>query len=121
MRATVIEQLNEDYVRNLTAKGIRRRRIIWLHVLRNSLGPVVLLAGLQLRNLLGYALIIEVIFGWPGMGSQLVNAILERDYVLAQVLALLLTLVVILLNFTADACYTALDPRSRPPRRMRIL
>jgi peptide/nickel transport system permease protein len=117
LRATVVEQLNEDYVRSLTAKGLRRHRIVWLHVLRNSLGPVVLLAGVQLRNLIGYALIIEVIFDWPGMGSQLVNAILERDYVLAQVMALLITFAVIILNFAADACYAALDPRSRPARR----
>src|SRR3954447_9209376 len=89
-RSSVIEQLGQDYVRTLEAKGLRRRRVVWLHVLKNALGPIISLTAVQLRSLLGYTLIVEVIFRWPGLGQQLVNAVLTRDFPLAQFLALLL-------------------------------
>jgi peptide/nickel transport system permease protein len=113
MRSSVLEQLNLDYVKALTAKGLSRRRVIWVHVFRNSLGPTIALTAVQLRTLLGYTLIVEVIFRWPGLGSQLVNAVSDRDYIVAQMLALALTFVVILVNFIADALYAYTDPRTR--------
>lgn len=113
VRSAVLDQLGQDYVRTLQAKGLRRKRIVWVHVLRNSLGPVISLAAVQFRGLLGYTLIIEVIFRWPGLGSQLVDAVLKRDYVVAQVLALLLTLAVIFLNTIADIAYAYADPKVR--------
>jgi peptide/nickel transport system permease protein len=113
VRSSVIDQLSQDYVRTLTAKGLTRRRIVWVHVLRNSLGPVISLAAVQFRSMLGYTLIVEVIFRWPGLGSQLVDAVLKRDYLVAQVLALLLTLVVIALNTMADVAYAYADPKVR--------
>lgn len=113
MRSSIIEQLGEDYVRTLRAKGLARRRVVWVHVLRNALGPIVSLTTVQLRSLLGYTLIVEVIFRWPGLGEALVNSVLTRDYPLAQALALLLTLVVIVLTFVGDVGLAAADPRVR--------
>jgi len=113
VRSSVIDQLGQDYVRTLEAKGLARRRIIWVHVLRNSLGPVISLAAVQFRSMLGYTLIVEVIFRWPGLGSQLVDAVLKRDYLVAQDLALLLTAVVIVLNTLADIGQAYADPRVR--------
>jgi glutathione transport system permease protein len=113
MRSSVLEQLELDYVRTLRAKGLAPWRIIWQHVLRNSLGPIVSLSAVQFRTLLGYTLIVEIIFRWPGLGSELVTAVLTRDFPLAQNLALLLTLAVILLSFLADIGLAYTDPRIR--------
>jgi peptide/nickel transport system permease protein len=113
MRATAIEQLGLDYVRTLEATGLKKRMIVWEHVFRNSLGPVISLSAVQFRTLLGYTLIVEVIFRWPGLGEALVNAVLTRDYPTAQILALLLTAAVIFLSFLADVGMALADPRLR--------
>ena len=113
MRASVIEQLSLDYVRTLRAKGMAEWRVIWQHVLRNSLGPIMSLTAVQFRSLIGYTLIVEVIFRWPGLGEALVNAVLTRDYPTAQALALILTLAVILASFVADIGLAFTDPRLR--------
>lgn len=113
VRASVLEELNRDYVRTLYAKGLPERRIIWIHVLRNALPPIIALAGVMLRTLLGYTLIVETIFRWPGLGYQLVNAVLKRDYTVAQTLAILLTLAVIIFNLLADIGQQWADPRVR--------
>jgi ABC-type dipeptide/oligopeptide/nickel transport system permease component len=119
VRASVLEELNRDYVRTLYAKGLPEGRIIWLHVLRNSLPPIIALAGVMLRTLLGYTLIVETIFRWPGLGYQLVNAVLKRDYTVAQTLAILLTLAVIFFNLLADIGQQWADPRVRQGGRGR--
>ncbi len=113
VRASVLEELNRDYVRTLYSKGLAESRIIWIHVLRNSLPPIIALAGVMLRTLLGYTLIVETIFRWPGLGYQLVNAVLKRDYTVAQTLAILLTLAVIVFNLLADIGQQWADPRVR--------
>ncbi len=113
VRASVLEELNRDYVRTLYAKGLQERKIIWIHVLRNSLPPIIALAGVMLRTLLGYTLIVETIFRWPGLGYQLVNSVLKRDYTVAQTLAILLTLAVIFFNLLADIGQQWADPRVR--------
>jgi ABC-type dipeptide/oligopeptide/nickel transport system permease component len=113
MRSSMLDQLGQDYVRTLTAKGLTRWKVIWRHVVWNSLGPIISLAAVQVRSLLGYTLIVEVIFRWPGLGSRLVDVVLKRDYQPAQILALMLTLVVIFLNYMADVGYAAIDPRVR--------
>jgi peptide/nickel transport system permease protein len=113
VRASVLEELNRDYVRTLYSKGLAESRIIWIHVLRNSLPPIIALAGVMLRTLLGYTLIVETIFRWPGLGYQLVNAVLKRDYTVAQTLAILLTLAVIIFNLLADIGQQWADPRAR--------
>lgn len=117
MRSSLLEELNREYIRTLRAKGIRERRILWVHAFRNALPPVIALAGVLLRTLIGYTLIVEVIFRWPGLGSKLVNAIIARDYPVAQSLALLLTAAVLFFNFLADIGQQWADPRVREAAR----
>ena len=112
-RTAVLEQLTADYTRTLWARGVRQMRIHWVHVLRNSLSPIISLGSIQVRTLLGYALIVEVIFRWPGLGTQLVNSIMQRDYPVAQALALLLAAVVIVSSAVTDLVYRWADPRVR--------
>jgi len=112
-RTAVLEQLSADYTRTLWARGVRQIRIHWIHVLRNSLSPIISLGSIQIRTLLGYTLIVEVIFRWPGLGTQLVNSILDRDYPVAQALALLLAAVVIVSSAITDLVYRWADPRVR--------
>ena len=94
-------------------RALTNTRILWVHVLRNALPPVIALAGIMMRTLLGYTLIVETIFRWPGLGYQLVNAVLKRDYTVAQTLAILLTAAVILFNTMADLLQQWADPRTR--------
>lgn len=113
VRSSVLEQLGSDYVRTLRAKGVRERRIIGVHAFRNALPPVLALAGITMRDLLAYTMIVEVIFRWPGLGYQLVESILNRDYTLSQVLAVMLTFLVIAFNLLADLGQRYADPRVR--------
>ncbi len=117
MRSSLLEELGREYIRTLRAKGVRERRILWVHAFRNALPPVIALGGVLLRTLIGYTLIVEIIFRWPGLGSKLVNAIISRDYALAQVLALLLTSAVLFFNFLADVGQQWADPRVREGAR----
>jgi peptide/nickel transport system permease protein len=117
MRSSLLEELSNDYIRTLRAKGITNRRVICVHALRNALTPVIALAGVILPTLLGYTLIVETVFRYEGLGFQLVQAIIHRDYALAQTLALLLTAVVILCNFLADVGHHLIDPRVREGSR----
>lgn len=117
MRSSMLEELAKDYVRTLRAKGLSSMRVIWLHALRNALVPVVAFAGVILPLILGYTLIVEVIFRFEGLGFQLVQAITTRDYALAQTLALLFTAVVIFSNFLADVGHQLIDPRVRERAR----
>ncbi len=113
MRSSMIEQLGQDYVRALRAKGLRGYSIVWRRVLRNALIPVISLSGIQLGALVGYTAIIEIIFRWPGLGQLLVSSVLERDYPVALWLSLLLTVSVVLFNFLANVGYVLADPRVR--------
>lgn len=117
-RTAFLEQRNMEFVRTLRARGVAESRINWRHVLRNSLSSIISLGAVQIRNLLGYALIIEVIFRWPGLGYQLVQSILTRDYGVAQVLAILLAGVVVLASFLGDLALRVADPRVRLTGKM---
>jgi peptide/nickel transport system permease protein len=117
VRSSMLEQLNQDYVRTLRAKGLSRRRIVWVHALRNALIPVISLFGLRFGWLLGYTLIIETVFRWPGLGFLLVDSVIRRDYPVAQTLSLLLTMTVLVGNFLANMLYAAVDPRVRAGAR----
>jgi peptide/nickel transport system permease protein len=112
-RSTVLEALHEDYVRTAHAKGLRERAVVIRHVLRNALLPVVTVVGIQLGILVGGAFVIEVIFGLPGMGKLLVNAITARDVYLIEGVLLLVTLMFISANLAVDLLYAMLDPRIR--------
>lgn len=113
VRASMLEQLNQDFVRTLRAKGLRQRAVVWRHVLRNAMIPVISLSGLRIGQIVGYTFIVEVIFHWPGVGFLLVDSVLRRDYPVAQFFALLLVVFVIFANWLADIAYGLVDPRIR--------
>jgi peptide/nickel transport system permease protein len=113
VRASVLEQLSQDYVRTLRAKGLPQWQVIGKHVLRNAMIPIISLTGLRLGWIVGYTLIVETIFHWPGVGYALVDAVIRRDYPVAQFFSLLLVLFVVLANWLADIAYGVADPRIR--------
>lgn len=112
-RSAMLENLNQDFVRTLRAGGLSEVRIVGKHVFRNALVPIISLAGLRIGQIVGYALVVETIFGWPGLGQVLVNAVLRRDYPVAQFFSLVLITVVVLSNWLADIGYTVANPRLR--------
>ncbi|HEY7785512.1 MAG TPA: ABC transporter permease [Pyrinomonadaceae bacterium] len=114
VRSSVIEELGEDYVRTARAKGLSERKVIYKHVLKNGLIPVVTILGLQLGVLLAGAIITEKIFGWPGLGLLLVeDGIGKRDYRVVQGCVLVISLTYIVANTLTDMVYRWLDPRIR--------
>ncbi|MCI0529711.1 MAG: ABC transporter permease [Nitrospira sp.] len=113
IRASILEVLNEDYIRTARAKGLRERAIIWRHALLNALLPVITVLGLQLGGLLGGAVIVETVFSWPGVGQLMVEAIHRRDYPVVQGCILLISFTYILVNTLTDLVYAWLDPRIR--------
>lgn len=110
-RSQMLEVLRQDYVRTATAKGLRRGTVVTRHALRNALLPVVTLSGLQLSALVGGSLIVEMIFGLPGIGRLLLIAINFRDYSLMQALILLMASTYLTVNLVIDLMYVWLDPR----------
>jgi peptide/nickel transport system permease protein len=114
VRSSVIEELNEGYVRTARAKGLSERSIVYKHVLKNGLIPVVTVLGLQLGVLLAGAIITEKIFGWPGIGLLLVeDGIGKRDYAIVQGCVLTISTTYIIANTLTDMIYRWLDPRIR--------
>jgi dipeptide transport system permease protein len=112
-RSAMLEVMGEDYVRTARAKGLRSRRVIGLHALRNALIPVVTTIGLQVGVLLAGAILTETIFAWPGIGRWLVDAIYKRDYVVVQSSLLLVALIVMGVNLLVDVLYAIINPRIR--------
>jgi len=114
VRSSVIEELNEGYVRTARAKGLSERTVVYKHVLKNGLIPVVTVLGLQLGVLLAGAIITEKIFGWPGLGLLLVeDGIGKRDYSVVQGCVLAISTTYIVANTLTDMVYRWLDPRIR--------
>ena len=113
IRTGLLEVLNEDYIRTAQAKGLTPRVVIVRHALRNMFIPVITVAGLQLGQLLGGAVIVETVFGWPGAGQLLITAIGNRDYPVVQAAVLFITGGFILINLLVDLSYGYLDPRIR--------
>ena len=112
-RSAMLENIGQDFVRTLRASGFSERRIYFKHVLRSSLLQIISLAGLRVGQVVGYALVVETIFGLPGVGQILVNAVLRRDYPVIQFFSLLLVVVVTLGNLFASIGYTLANPRLR--------
>lgn len=110
-RAAMLEVLKLDYVRTARAKGISERRVIYIHALRNAMLPLVTMAGLQVSALVGGAVLIETIFGLPGMGRTAFDAVFERDTNLLLGVLFISSLSVVIVNFVIDLLYMALDPR----------
>ena len=115
-RGSVLETLQQDYVRTARAKGLRQRRIVAVHVLRNSLIPVVTAAGPILGFLITGSFVIEQIFAIPGIGRYYVTAVTARDYSVVMGLTVLLSIIVIVANMVVDILYGILDPRTREAR-----
>ena len=112
-RSSMLEVLNEDYVRTARAKGLSAPRVIIVHALRNALIPVVTVIGLSVSGLLGGAILTETIFSWPGVGHWLVESIARRDYPVLQTGTLLIAVLVIGVNLGVDLLYGLLNPRIR--------
>jgi len=111
VRSSMLEVMRQDYVRTAWAKGLRERTIIYRHALKNAFLPVVTLMGLQLNFLLGGSLVIEIIFGLPGLGRLSYDAIQQRDYTVIQGIALVFGGIFVLINLGVDMIYAWLDPR----------
>jgi peptide/nickel transport system permease protein len=111
VRATMLEVLGQDYVRTARAKGLPRRRVVYRHALRNALIPVVTIAGFEVGVLMGGAAIVETIFGLPGIGYTLLQAILTRDYTVIQDATMVIGAVFIVMDLLVDLLYGVLDPR----------
>ncbi|ADD07577.1 ABC-type transport system permease protein (probable substrate dipeptide/oligopeptide) (plasmid) [Natrialba magadii ATCC 43099] len=111
MRSSMLEILNEDYIRTARGKGIGSKAVIYTHGMKNALIPVVTLIGLQVPLIFSGTVIIEVVFSWPGMGRLLVDAVLQRDYPVVQGTILVYSVIVMVANFGVDIAYTYLDPR----------
>jgi peptide/nickel transport system permease protein len=111
MRSSMLETLNEDYLKTARAKGVDERNVIVKHALRNALIPVTTIVGLQLGFLLGGSVLIEVVFALPGMGQLVVNSIFNRDFPVVQSAVLIYALIFVLVNLGVDLLYALIDPR----------
>ncbi len=111
MRASVLEQVGMDYVTTARAKGQSERRVMTGHVLRNALLPIVTLAGVQAGNLIGGSIVVETVFGWPGIGTLAFNALQSRDLNLLLGIFFVSACLVVVVNLVVDVIYVTLDPR----------
>lgn len=113
MRSSMLDVLNQDYIRTARSKGLGERRVLYKHALRNALIPVVTVIGMQAGVLLGGAIVTETIFAWPGLGRLTLDAILKRDLPLIQGAVLVFSFTFVFLNFVVDLVYGFIDPRIR--------
>ncbi|MFJ5714265.1 glutathione ABC transporter permease GsiC [Neobacillus sp. NPDC093127] len=112
-RSSLMEVMKEDYIRTGRAKGLKENRVVWGHALKNSMIPVVTMAGLQFGFLLGGSIVIETVFSWPGLGRLLIDSVSFRDYPVIQAEMLLFALEFILINLFVDLLYGVLNPQIR--------
>jgi len=112
-RSTLLEVLNQDYIRTGFAKGLHESAVVRRHAMKNAMIPVVTVVGLQLGNLLGSGIVTETIFALPGVGRLVVDSIYQRDFPLVQGVTLYLALIFLVVNLLVDLVYAYLDPRIR--------
>jgi peptide/nickel transport system permease protein len=112
-RATISTQLSEDYVRTARGKGLSERAVLLGHVLRNSILPVITIFAYYLPRLVGGTVVIETVFGWPGLGTLAYQGAVNRDYPVVMGVTMLVATLVVVTNIVVDLVYTALDPRIR--------
>jgi peptide/nickel transport system permease protein len=112
-RALMLEVLRQDYIRTAWSKGLRERRVVLKHALKNAIIPVVTIVGIQVAQIASGTVIMETIFGLPGMGRFLVDAIYQRDYPVVQGVNLLIASIIVFMNLLVDVTYAYLDPRIR--------
>lgn len=112
-RSAMLEALAQDYIRTARAKGVSDGAVVWIHALRNSLLPVVTVMGLEIGRIFAGAVVVETLFGIPGMGRLMVQAVFQRDFMIVQGSVLIMAMAVLVANFVTDVLYSALDPRIR--------
>ncbi len=113
VRASMLEVLQEDYIRAARARGLTEKRVLWIHALKNASLPVITILGMQFGALLAGAVITETIFSWPGIGQLMIESIQKRDYPVVQACVLLISFTYVLVNLLTDLVYVAIDPRVR--------
>ncbi len=113
MRSSMLEVVNQDYIRTARAKGVPERSILWRHAIRNALLPMIAIAGLQLPTLLSGALVTETVFTWPGMGRLFLDSLNYRDYPVVMGILIFSAVLVLVGNLLADLFYAVADPRIR--------
>ena len=111
MRSSMMEVLSQDFIDVCRAKGLRERTIMFKHAARNAMLPILTAAAIALGYAVGGSVLIETVFGWPGIGREMVRAVLRRDFPVAQGTFMVLAATIIILNFVADLLYGYLDPR----------
>jgi peptide/nickel transport system permease protein len=112
-RASMLEVIREDYITTARAKGLCERQVIWKHALRNATIPILTVLGIQFGTALGGAVITENVFGWPGLGTLLIESIRARDYDVVQGCVLVVSVSYVVVNLVTDLCYAWVDPRVR--------
>ncbi|PRZ39722.1 peptide/nickel transport system permease protein [Antricoccus suffuscus] len=112
-RSAMLEALQSDSIRTLTAMGVSRRQVVWRHALKNSSIPIATTIGLDISHAVGAAVVIEAVFGIPGLGSRLVDATHLRDFPVVQGILLVAVLWIVVVNLIVDVAYNILDPRTR--------
>ncbi len=113
VRSSLLDVLQQDYVRTARSKGLGERVVLWRHMMRNALIPVVTIMGIQFGNLLAGTVVVEAIFAWPGIGRMTLSAIYARDYPVVQTMIILMAGVFVIMNLVIDITYSLLDPRIR--------
>jgi peptide/nickel transport system permease protein len=109
----MVDALAADYVRVAKSKGVSERAIVFKHALRNAAIPIVTVAGVLMAGVVNGALVVETVFGWPGIGNLMVTAIHGRDFAVIQAVVLVTGAAIIILNFGIDLAYSWLDPQIR--------
>lgn len=112
-RSSLLEVFGLDYIRTARAKGLRERAVIFKHAMRNAMLPIVTVVGLSVGGLMSGAVLTETVFGLPGVGTQLVSAILSRDYAVVQTFTVIVAVIFVFVNLIVDLSYVFLDPRIR--------
>ncbi len=110
-RSSMLEVVSQNYIRTVRAKGAKESIVIYVHALRNALIPVITIIGVLIPRLLSGAVITEAIFGWPGIGTLIIEAAQSRDYPLVMGVTLVITVIVVLSNLLVDLVYSKVDPR----------
>ncbi len=111
IRASMLDSLNQDFVKTARAKGVAERTVVFRHALRNALLPVVTNIGLEIPFLFTGAIVTETIFSWPGMGRQFIQASASFDYPVLMGILIVTSLIVVIANLVADVAYAIVDPR----------
>jgi peptide/nickel transport system permease protein len=112
-RISVLDELSKDYVRAAKARGLNLASTVLRHVARNAAIPVITVAALEIGNLLAGAVVVETVFAWPGIGQLAIQSIQSRDFLVVQVIVLLISVTYVVIGFLADVIYAAIDPRIR--------